>query len=539
MKIRKSTNAGVSFGAEIQATTQFSNFGTGAPGFNRNMGIQFPSIGVDRSTGAHRGRVYVAFEDCVDWYDDPVAYGGDVGEAEVNDFYAAATPFTPGQVLHGVLSTVSDLDYYSFSATQGQSYIFWCDSLTTTLAYTMRVFCSDTLTRLAYSGATTSNPGVDGYIVWTAPSTSTYYLRMAPGATTSAGIGGYRVLTGVAAHGTERGRDQRDAFVTYSDDGATWSTPGRVNDDAALYDNFLPEVGVGRDGNPYVLWYDWRDASSNCGGGSNIYLTRSTDGGGSWEASRPITSVQTNWTFTATNIAPNQGDYQGLYGGAVVSMAWADGRFGDADVWGTKITVGPQSLCVNDTTVTPGTVYVPIYNLVNPNLLFDDTYQYSLTFNRAWSGTPVNGSALVPRGSALGFSPGITVPDTAAAGDVQMCLTVSQNGAAVTTCCATLHVAVPVTGVGGTPRAEFALQGARPNPSAGHLTVAFSLPDGSPAKLEMVDVAGRRVFQSDVGNLGAGFHVLPIERADLPAGVYALRLTQHGRTLMSKVSVVH
>jgi hypothetical protein len=32
--------------------------------------------------------------------------------------------------------------------------------------------------------------------------------------------------------------------------------------------------------------------------------------------------------------------------------------------------------------------------------------------------------------------------------------------------------------------------------------------------------------------------VIPIERANLPAGMYALRLTQHGRTLTSKVSVV-
>ena len=218
----------------------------------------------------------------------------------------------------------------------------------------MRVFCADTTTRLAYSGATTSSPGRQGFIVWTAPTTGTYYLRMAPGSSAVAsGTGGYRVLTGLALPSPppDRARDQRDAFVTFSDNGATWSAPARVNDDPGYYDNYLPEVGVGRDGNPYVMWYDWRDAVSNCGGVSNIYLTRSTDGGGTWEASRGITTAQTAWTSTASNIAPNQGDYQGLYGGAVISMAWGDGRLGDADVWGTKITVGPQNSCTADTTV--------------------------------------------------------------------------------------------------------------------------------------------------------------------------------------------
>jgi hypothetical protein len=541
VRIRKSTNAGVSFGAEVTLTSEYTNFGTGAPGFNRNQGVTFPSIGVDRSTGPNRGRVYVAFEDCMDYYDDPIAYGSAVSEVEDNGSAGAAVPFTAGDILRGQLSTVNDLDYYSFSATQGQSYLFFCDSLPGTLQYTMRVFCSDAATRLAYSGATSQRPGNQGVIVWTAPTTSTYYLRMAPGSTVPAsGTGGYRVLTGLVLPSPppDRARDQRDDFVTFSDNGTTWSSPTRVNDDPGYYDNFLPEVGVARDGNPYVLWYDWRDAVPNCGGVSNIYLTRSTNGGTSWESNRAITTAQTNWTTTASNIAPNQGDYQGLYGGAVVAMSWADGRLGDADVWGAKLTVGPQISCVTDTTVSAGTVYNPWYNLIDPNLMFDDTYQYSLSADRAWSGLPIAGSSPVPRGSAVGFSPSITVPDTAADGDVHVCLTVSQNGAAVTSCCSTLHVVAAVAGVGGSPGAVFALQGARPNPSAGHLSVAFSLGDGSAADLELVDVAGRRVFQRDVGSLGAGFHVIPIERANLPAGMYALRLTQHGRTLTSKVSVV-
>jgi hypothetical protein len=44
MKYRVSTTAGTTFGPIATATSFHPNFGTGAPGFNREMGIRFPSI---------------------------------------------------------------------------------------------------------------------------------------------------------------------------------------------------------------------------------------------------------------------------------------------------------------------------------------------------------------------------------------------------------------------------------------------------------------------------------------------------------------
>ena len=72
VKIRKSTNLGVSFGAEATAVSFFTNFGSGAPGYNRLHGVDYPSIGVDNSTGPHRGRIYLAVNESVDWFDDPL-----------------------------------------------------------------------------------------------------------------------------------------------------------------------------------------------------------------------------------------------------------------------------------------------------------------------------------------------------------------------------------------------------------------------------------------------------------------------------------
>ena len=82
------------------------------------------------------------------------------------------------------------------------------------------------------------------------------------------------------------------------------------------------------------------------------------------------------------------------------------------------------------------------------------------------------------------------------------------------------------------PRTELALAGFRPNPAVGDLKVELALPGDAPAKLELVDVGGRRLAARDVGSLGAGRHVVSLGRAgDVAPGLYWLRLTQAGRTL--------
>jgi hypothetical protein len=87
------------------------------------------------------------------------------------------------------------------------------------------------------------------------------------------------------------------------------------------------------------------------------------------------------------------------------------------------------------------------------------------------------------------------------------------------------------------PRAaKLSLAGARPNPAAGPLAIAFSLADGSPARLELFDTAGRSVCAREVGSLGAGDHEVRIERA-LASGLYFVRLKQQGRTLTSRVLI--
>ncbi len=85
----------------------------------------------------------------------------------------------------------------------------------------------------------------------------------------------------------------------------------------------------------------------------------------------------------------------------------------------------------------------------------------------------------------------------------------------------------------------FALEGVRPNPSRGRrLTVAFTLPLLAPARLEMLDVGGRRVASREVGSLGAGAHVVElVPNHALAPGLYLLRLAQGANVRVTRVAV--
>lgn len=91
---------------------------------------------------------------------------------------------------------------------------------------------------------------------------------------------------------------------------------------------------------------------------------------------------------------------------------------------------------------------------------------------------------------------------------------------------------VPVT-----PR--FAFAGVHPNPVSQEIAVEFSLPDASPARLEVFDLAGRRVLAREVGALGGGSHVLRLEEGrSLASGVYQLRLSRGTRTVTIRAVIV-
>lgn len=536
--VRKSTDFGVSFTPEVIANSHYANFGTGAPAFNRERSVDFPSIYVDRTNGAHRGRVYLAWHESLNWYNNLGSLGtlGNKNEVEVNNTYLAATPFTPGQRLRGAFSSTSDTDWFSFAATQGQSYIFVVDSIPRPLYY-VYVYCSDGTTRLSLGGEFYS-PGGASYIVFTAPATATYYLRMRYYGNLT---GGYRIQTGTDAPVAEPGRDQRDVVMTWSDNGTTWATSKRVNDEAAYYDDFLPEVTVGADGEPYVVWYDWR--STTCGGSSHVYASRSSDGGANWATSQVVTTAATPWSTVSSNIAPNMGDYIGVYGDdRYVRPVWSDGRGGTPDTYtGAIDTRFTLSGCLPDTTVHPTDVLNLTPSVTNLNPLFGNDYTVQVTTNRNWPSTPAPLAVASLTSNSTAVS--LVVPDTAAAGTLQACVKVTNaSGSWSTQCCFAVTV-LPNASVepGG---ARFALGQNTPNPMRGSSTsISFSLPRAGDVRLEVFRLDGGRVRTLVNGARSAGPQSVIWDGRDdhghaVKAGTYFYRLNGFGQSAVKRLIVL-
>jgi len=85
------------------------------------------------------------------------------------------------------------------------------------------------------------------------------------------------------------------------------------------------------------------------------------------------------------------------------------------------------------------------------------------------------------------------------------------------------------------PVLTLALQGLVPNPPVRDLVVAFSLPNAEAASVELLDLAGRRLRQVEVGSAGPGRHSVSLgATAGLESGVYWVRLRHGGQSLVSK-----
>jgi len=93
---------------------------------------------------------------------------------------------------------------------------------------------------------------------------------------------------------------------------------------------------------------------------------------------------------------------------------------------------------------------------------------------------------------------------------------------------------------GGEPPA-LALAGARPNPASGRaLKVEFTLATADPARLELFDVAGRRVAAREVGSLGPGPHTLDLAAGKrIAAGIYVIRFSQGRAARTARVAVLN
>jgi hypothetical protein len=423
-----------------------------------------------------------------------------------------------GRHLTGTITTINDFDYFRFVGTAGQTVICETDAgpnPNPTLNASFRLFCSDGATRLAFSE---TGVGDFGLIVFTLPYDGTYTLRVA----SLSGTGAYTINTGLNGPVTERGRDHRDVFTSFSDNLSTWSVPARVNNDAALFDNWLPEIAVAADGKVFASWYDWRDGpGAICAGASTLYLARSTDGAASWPDGSPVSSVATTWTTISSNIAPNQGDYTGLYANQnAVYVCWSDGRNFDPDVFvaAPALTFTPVTVSVASTHVEPGLVRVIWYTA-------DATAFTATAYRRSESGDWTSLGLLARDGTG-----NLVLEDRDVRPGARYHYRLGVREEAEEVFMGEVTVDVPAG-------PALAIEEIRPNPSDRELWVSFTLSGETPATLELIDVSGRRVSERSVSGAGRQTVDLAAGRR-LPPGVYVIRLTQNGESVVKRASVV-
>jgi trimeric autotransporter adhesin len=94
---------------------------------------------------------------------------------------------------------------------------------------------------------------------------------------------------------------------------------------------------------------------------------------------------------------------------------------------------------------------------------------------------------------------------------------------------------ISTTSVDAPRSSALALFGTQPNPARGVFRVGFALATRSPATLELIDVAGRRVFTREVGEMGPGRHEIQVSSPRFQSGLYFLRLVQEGHAVETRV----
>jgi hypothetical protein len=72
------------------------------------------------------------------------------------------------------------------------------------------------------------------------------------------------------------------------------------------------------------------------------------------------------------------------------------------------------------------------------------------------------------------------------------------------------------------------------NPSLSTLRLRFSLASASPARIDVYDVAGRRVADRELTGLGPGEHRIEMDPGQLRPGLYLIRLRQDDRQALAR-----
>ena len=544
IRIRRSDDCGATFGPPATVAEIMENVYSGAPGCARGACDAAPSLAIDASRGPHRGRAYVSWDETVNFYTAPFAVSTAAVEIENDNFFSRATSFVPGGKIRGIQAAGSDRDFFKFTALRGQTFVARTD---TSGGFYFRIIApADTSSSGNYKTlANAIGPGAG--VVCTLPSDGTYYLLLDPDGTAPSSTP-YAISTAFVSPGVgDRARDQRDQFLAYSDDGAAWSAPVRVNDSDAWFDGIFPWAAVDSLGRVFCFWHDARvDAVTGCA--SDEYMTASGDGGVTWSANRRLTDVSSYFSYFNVCGPNNQGDYQqAACSGARVYCGFPDSRFGNPDVFVNANTFLSSGLCPAPI-IADGGVDVPINFQLRNDGNSDTPLSWQAEDSQGWltgavpalSGT----QTVTANGGVFGVQATVHVPN-GCSGDSTTVRFITYDPfipGYYDTCSTIVHCSA-TTGVPLTQHQRTRLAPPLPNPARGTAALRYALERPGAADLAIFSVTGSRVrllrhgFDSE-GNHEAWWDGRDDQGHLAPGGMYFIRLDAIGRTFNQRLMLL-
>lgn len=516
-------------------------------------GIATSTFTIDRTAHTFTSRAYLAWSQSatLSW---PGPVSNFIDEVEPNDTPATATAVgSQSGYLSGSLPSSADLDVYSVSLAAGEHlvltpYVMQSTGIATNIR--TEILAQDGTHTLGLAGFTPGDVSV-GRTLFTAPRAGTYYVR----------IGGFQVAgyTFILSHSNQvasPARDRRDLMTSHSDDeGATWSSPVAIPMGGPGFDVGNLAMVVANDGRPYLFWQDYSRTNPD-GAVATIEVTRSNDGGQTWETSHTISGAASDWNSVPVTAGSNaKMGYRmdaattpipllsaektgGRVDGALtpsdmVHVVWPDGRNGiDSDIESAHFPTGLETVfATSDTNVVPGQTVQLRMVLHEKNSLFPETLTpMGLYLSRNWSHSYLGPFTIGESSTVVIYPFSVTVPDTAAPGSVLYLGGLQgAGGEFVAAMSPSLHVQ-PAVGVKDEAPLALAFDPPVPNPVRELAGFHFTLPSPSRVSLEVFDVTGARLRTLVSGSFPAGRSSRSWDLRDdrgrgVEPGVYLARLT--------------
>jgi len=298
--IQKSTDGGVTWGGSVEVID-------GVPGVFEDKEL----IACDRTGGAHDGNLYVVW----------TRFGYDLEIMSARSTDGGLGFQSPVLVSDGSSSVQWPVPVVG---SDGTYYVAW-----------VQYVPSEIRIDRSFDGGATFGSDVTVADVWT-PQTEinggiTTFSFPAMDCDITGGVYDDRLYI---AYMDRMGADF-DIFLRYSDNqGVTWSSPLRINDDSIANgrDQFHPWLCVSDDGAVNVVFYDRRNDPANFL--MDLYVAQSFDGGASFEPNRRVTTVSSDPTAGSMR-AGLIGEYVGLAASSAsrIHPVWTDTREGHQDVY--------------------------------------------------------------------------------------------------------------------------------------------------------------------------------------------------------------